>query len=199
MPRPQNPELRTRLIAAAIDLLDANGSDFSMRTLADSVGYTVTAVYRCFANREALLSAMQLELFDRLHLELSGFVASHDGDIAALIGTLAEQFLAWAITHPVRYSFMFIASDAEVLLTGEDRARAQAPLLMLSALLQQGMASGELRVQDPKMTAILLFSSIHGFASLYCAHRLEGLLEGSPQEAFSQWYGPWILSLKATV
>ena len=76
MPRPQNPELRDALLTAAIQLLDANGPEFSLRALADSVGYTVTAVYRCYANRSALLTAMQLELFDQLGVALFSSVST---------------------------------------------------------------------------------------------------------------------------
>ena len=199
MPRPQNLELRSALLHAAMDLLDTEGPEFSLRTLADSVGYTVTAVYRCFANRGALLTAMQLELFETLNNTIALSVAEPQDEIAVLIGHLGEQFLAWAMAHPVRYQFMFVSAAPEVLLSGADRDRAQAPLHMLAGLLQQGMESGELRVHDPKMTAIFLFSAIHGFASLCCAHRLDGLLDTSPQEAFSKWYGSWILTLKASV
>ena len=198
MPRPQNPVLRETLISAALRLLEEEGPNFSMRTLAQSVGYTVTAVYRCFANREALLTAMQLALFDALGQMLAEALADAPESLVERIGQLGQQFLAWAVEHPVRYQFMFLNTESGVLLSGADRERAQAPLRLLEALLQQGSATGEIVVHDPKMTAILLFSSIHGFASLYCSHRLDGLLEASPQEAFSQWMGPWIQSLGGT-
>ena len=198
MPRPQNPELRDALLTAAIQLLDANGPDFSLRALADSVGYTVTAVYRCYANRSALLTAMQLELFDQLGVALFSNRFDDEQEVSIRIGMLGEQFLSWAMRHPKRYQFMFTSTDPETLLSGADRMRAQAPLQMLATLLQHGIERGELRAHDAKTTAVFLFSAIHGFASLCCAHRLDGVLDDSPEETFSNWYRPWILGLRVT-
>ncbi|WP_369267387.1 TetR family transcriptional regulator, partial [Streptomyces harbinensis] len=50
---------RARTVRAALDLLDASGLDaLTMRRLADTLGVRVGALYRHFATKQDLLTAM---------------------------------------------------------------------------------------------------------------------------------------------
>ena len=170
MPRPRDPTLPNRLLHQALELLDEEGGPtFSMRTLAKREGYAVTAVYRCFPSRGALLKAMQLQLFVELPAALA---LEHLGQlpIADALQELGVRFVTWAVAHPARYRFMFLADEPDALLTPQEQALARGPLEALAAAL----AAAPLRPGlDPNAAATWLFAGLHGLIALHLQGRLD--------------------------
>jgi len=188
MPRPSNSELRKDLLHAALVLLEARGgTQFSMRELAKEVGYTVTAVYRCYQNREALLVAMQLSLFQQLNAHL---LLTQAPSTLEKIEKMGEAFVNWAVQNPTYYRFMF---QSGTLLKEADQKIARAGLSYLAVLLRD---SPELPTpNNPQATATLLFSSLHGLVSLFLDQRLEESLVFDLRTFYKAHYAPWIQSL----
>lgn len=196
MPRPVNPTLKTDLLDAAIQLLESKGPAFSIRDLSSSIGYSTTAIYRCFSSRGDLLKAIQLRLFEELTTSL--MPASMGGvEVSQAILDLGRGFVAWGVANPVRYEFMFHNAEPDALLEGPERALAQAPLVLLESLLTQGMSTGELQPSDAKAAALMLFSGVHGLVSLYAAHRLDGFVDTDPVEMYASWSATWMSQMRA--
>ena len=172
MPRPKNPRLPAMLLEAARELLvQHNHPGFSLRALSAHVGYTLTAVYRCYENRGALLRALQLHLFT----ELNSFTVPPPG-LTAYDAVLhsGRKFVEWAVAHPAEYLFMFSNYDPEVLLSGKDARTAQAGLHMLVELLRLARRNGEVTIDEPEAAAVQLITSLHGIVSLSLTGRLAG-------------------------
>jgi AcrR family transcriptional regulator len=185
MPRPVNPNLQTDLLDAAIALLESKGPAFSMRDLSRAIGYSTTAVYRCFANRADLLRAMQLRLFEELSVDLMR--PATPGPLVPQITALGAAFVSWGVANPVRYEFMFHNAQPEASLDAAERQLVMSPLWALEALLEAAVATGELVELDPKTVALMMFSSVHGLVSLHLAHRLEGAASEGPVAVYGDW------------
>lgn len=155
-------------------MLDEHGSPgFSLRALAEAEGYAVTAIYRCYPNRAALLKAMQLALFAELPMALDlGRMSALPLD--AGLYELAVAFVRWGVEHPARYRFMFLSAEPEALLEGPEQALARAPLHALTAVLALAHDRGELAPGlDPEATATWLFAGLHGLIALRLQERLD--------------------------
>ena len=165
MPRPPNPELPGLLLDAAVALVDERGDvDFSMRELAARIGYSVTAVYRCFETRGHLLRVVALRLFDDMVLRLSQPEAESMSTNLVRVG---EGFLTWAVENPGRYRLMFQHSEPDARLTEEEQEVARAGLRYMGSVLARA------GVDNPNEMATVVFSLLHGLASLSIAGRLE--------------------------
>ena len=190
MPRPANPNLRRDLLASAVRLLDARGEpSFSMKELCAGIDYSVTAAYRAFGSRADLLRALQVHLFEGLFADLS---AEPRACVIAETRALGRRFLVWAVSHPARYRFMFHSIEAEALLEPAEQALARAPLAYLEAVLAQGKATGRLSIEDPGATALLLFASLHGLASLQLAERLDRERVPDLIAFYDRWADSWL-------
>ncbi len=140
-----------------------------MRELSAHVGYALTAVYRCYENRGALLRALQLTLF----AELNGFTMPPPGGTAyEAVRHSGRKFVEWAADHPAEYLFMFSNYDPQVLLSESDARVAQAGLHMLAQLLKLARDNDEIDIKDPKAAAVQLITSLHGLVSLSITGRL---------------------------
>ncbi len=179
MPRSRDPKLPQRLLQQALSLLDQEGGPtFTMRALAKREGYAVTAVYRCFPSRGALLKAMQLHLFATLPEAL---VLQDLGrqPISEALHVLGVRFVSWAMAHPARYRFMFLSDEPDALLTAEEQALARAPLTVLADIL----AAAPLRPGlDPHAAATWLFAGVHGLIALHLHARLDPAEVPDPAE-----------------
>ena len=157
---------------------EAGAPSFSMRALAKREGYAVTAVYRCFPSRGALLKAMQLQLFT----ELPGALALAElgqRPIPDALQELGLRFVRWAMAHPARYRFMFLNDEPDALLTDEEQALARAPLVALAQML----AAAPLRTGlEPRAAATWLFASLHGLITLHLQARLDPEVVPDPAE-----------------
>jgi len=163
---------------------ESGGPTFSMRALAKREGYAVTAVYRCFPSRGALLKAMQLHLFT----ELPGALALEElGErpISEALQELGVRFVSWAMAHPVRYRFMFLTEEPDALLSPEEQALARAPLIALAGVLTAAPLRSGL---DPHAAATWLFAGLHGLISLHLQARLDPAIVPDPT-AFVRVHG----------
>lgn len=173
MPRPRNQELPALLLAAAEELLvEKGGPYFSMRELSARVGYTLTAVYRCFDNRAALLRKLTLRFFSEFN---SYCVPPLDSGPLEATRMAGGRFVQWAVEHPTQYLFMFSEYGSDSLLTSpQERATARIGLVGITTLLQMSKQMGQIDIEDPEATAVELLCYLHGLASLSLSGRLEG-------------------------
>jgi len=181
MPRPRNQELPALLLAAAEELLVKNGGpNFSMRELSARVGYTLTAVYRCFDNRAALLRQLTLRFFSEFNAYCVPPLDSGPLEATRMAG---RRFVEWAVEHPTQYLFMFSEYGSDSLLTSQqEKSTARLGLVGITTLLRMSKQMGQIDIEDPEATAIELLCYLHGLASLSLSGRLEGTPGGDAME-----------------
>ena len=112
---------RKTILAAAIEQVEQEGfRGLSLRSLAATLGLAPNALYRYFADRSALESALTGEVSRLLHAAMQRAVRK--GAPKQAIRGIARAYLAFARKHPNMYELLLLPCDAE----GEEAAAHQA-------------------------------------------------------------------------
>jgi AcrR family transcriptional regulator len=162
------------VVAAARRLIERHGvGALSMQAVADEVGVRAPSLYKRFADRGALLAAVQRGVFTDVERRLEGAAALHTSAKLAL-GSMATSYRAFARAHPHLYELMF-SRDVPHDAAG-DEARRIAARPIVARLTDWVGAERAL----PAARVVTAF--VHGFVSM----ELQGAfrLGGNVDEAF---------------
>jgi AcrR family transcriptional regulator len=160
-----------KIIRAARKLLEKEGAQaVSMRRVAEAVGITPMAIYRHFANREALLKRISDDAFTA--------VAAHWQRVAQTPDTMHGlrhamlNYLEYAQQQPHLFDYSFSVARDDARRFPEDfRARLSPTFNVVADLVAEGMRQGLLREGDPWDVAMALWAQGHGLIALYRAGR----------------------------
>lgn len=156
-----------RVRAAAQRLFARYGyAAVTMRQIAAEVGMQAGALYRYTPDKQALL-------VDLMETHLTELLAAHDAlppcpdALAAL-----EQFTRFHIRfHAARVDAVFIAYMELRALEPANFAKVEAMRrtyeARLAAILQAGVAAGQMRLPDPKLAAYALIAMLTGVNTWY--------------------------------
>jgi AcrR family transcriptional regulator len=125
-------EIRAAILAAAAERLAADGADeLSLRAVARDVGMVSSAVYRYFASRDELLTALIIRAYDSLGEHVEDCVRSTAGQPAAQRWVDAAMSVrAWALDHRNDYALIYgtpirgYAAPEDTVASGTRVARA---------------------------------------------------------------------------
>lgn len=147
-------EMADAIKAAARHQLAVNGVNLSLRAVAKEMGMVSSALYRYFANRDDLLTALIADAWNDLG------EAAEAGDAAIADRTdLLGRWLGvchgvrrWAVAHPAEYTLLF-GSPGPGCTAPEDTLPAvtRTPGILLR-ILDEGLRDG--RVTDPGPAAL---------------------------------------------
>lgn len=170
IPRPRDPEIEDRIVAAVRRLLDRSGYDaLTMTAVADEAGVGKPAIYRRFPTKAELVFAASMR---------SGFpdrpidTGSFRGDLLALARALAGALEA---APRSMIGDQFGRAIASACFAHEIYAAEIAPFMdRVMAIWHRGVARGEVApVEDPQ-------SVMHGFSA---AIVMRVLLHHKPADA----------------
>lgn len=144
----------------------------TMRAIADRIEYTPPAIYHHFRDKDDLIA----EIMDRDFLALGrqfGKLGRIE-DPVERIRAAARAYVDFALTHPNHYKMMFMTPLPPRVYSRGAIARRnpdQDAYAFLLRAVQDGMALGRFRPEyrDPEELAQLLWSAVHGIASLHIA------------------------------
>lgn len=164
-------DLRNALLKAAMDVLREGGQEaVTTRACAKRVGCAPSAVFRHFADRKALATALAVEGYKKLGREMarSMAAASDDGRMRAI----GDAYIDFALQEPHLFRLMFQGdlidlNDPELLEVSE-------PLLETT-----GRESGVSSEAEADI-AILSWAIVHGLASLAIDSQLDRQLSEDP-------------------
>lgn len=170
-------DLPRALTDVAGELLEKDGPEaVTLRTVARRIGVSPAAVYRHFADKNALLAAVAAEGFAQLAEAFRASLADAAGqDALARLRALGLAYLRFAGDHPRLYRLLF----------GLERPSAQANARLAREsseayrLLEAAAAATLPPASDAReiaRAATAAWSLVHGYAML----RLEGQLEAMP-------------------
>jgi AcrR family transcriptional regulator len=152
--------LRQALIDIAPELVRTRGvHGFTLKEAASLIGVSAAAVYRHFADREALLVAVAVDGYGRLLLRLHEVSPS---DPSERLTQLMLAYLQWTDDEHPAFEVMFVA--------GLDKARH--PTLMAAGLRASELLTAAARdvvPDDPARAQALLFNTfavVQGYALL---------------------------------
>jgi AcrR family transcriptional regulator len=157
------------------------GPDLSLRAVARDLGVVSSAVYRYFESRDALLTALIIDAYNDL-----GVAAEHaEADVPRrdLMGrwlALGHGIRAWALDHPHEYALLYGSPVPGYAAPEATIGPASRPLLVLAALLRDGVRRGVLqnvdRLPGPVRTDLVTIAANAEFADIPPAVLARGMI-----------------------
>jgi AcrR family transcriptional regulator len=162
--RGEGGRLRDELIGAALEVIAQEGSAdaATIRAVARRAGVSAPSVYLHFADRDALLAAVVVRLFDDLTDTVDGALDGLDPATspAGALRAGCRAYIDFGLDNPGHYRLLF---DEPVKLSDEEAALASHDAL---GTLVDGIAScqaaGAARDGDPFTMAVTIWSALHG-------------------------------------
>lgn len=174
-------ELREQILQAAGEEFVEHGPEgFSLRRVAERIGYSPTTIYLYFQNKEDLLLSTVEDGFKSFDQAIQDAVSGASATPAKL-EALGRAYIAFGLENAALYRLMFMQpstdfsmprllgsgtspSDLEAAAqSGHHRVVAQE---LLVAAVAQGIKDGVFREGDPILLADALWAGVHGLVSL---------------------------------
>jgi AcrR family transcriptional regulator len=167
---------REALIAIAGGLIDAGGPEaLTVSAVAQSAGVKAPSLYKHFADRDALLKAVEIDV---LHVLEAALRAGTKGTTPrARLTSMAATYRRFAKEQPYRYEVIYsrnIANDPELAAASLFAAKP-----LFEELQQAGVPADRMLPLSRTLTAFL-----HGFVSMEIVNAFR--LGGSVDQAFAE-------------
>jgi AcrR family transcriptional regulator len=199
MPAPEPPPMRERYRAhvrhevkqaALRQLAESGPAAVSVSAIGKQLGVSGPALYRYFASRDELLTALVIDAYHDLADALAAASPAPAPGPGARLEGLARAYRSWALAQPHRYRLLFgpplPGYDAHAQRLVDAAQRAMNPLLDILREFGDGMIeppaeplasqlAAWAQPQDPgidpatALRAVLIWSYLHGIVSLEIA------------------------------
>lgn len=160
-------ELREEILSAATSLFIEHGYEkFSLRQVAEEIGYSPTSIYLHFKNKEELLFMTAVEGFRTFGQMLqAGYDAT--GDPFDRILSIGKAYVDFAIEYPVHYQLMFMQAGDFIYkkLPDCDNSIIDS-FAILQKTVSEALAAKVVIEQDEFILSKLIWAYVHGIASL---------------------------------
>lgn len=180
----QKAETRQAILDAARELFVTVGIEATtMRAIATRIGYTATAIYHHFRDKDALIEELCVADFTALGNAMHRIGRIEDP--VERLGKLGVAYAQFALANPSQYRFMFMTQQRQ--LDGDSLARfaAKPDAAAYDFLLQtvtEAIQEERLRpeLSDPHQVAQVMWGGIHGVVSLWLTHCNDQYIEWRP-------------------
>ncbi len=164
----EKENLRRAIMDAAGELLLAQGYDgFSLRQVAERIGYSATTIYLYFKDKDELVFSLIDEAWDRFGRELEQAAASIADPIAQL-RVIGRAYFNFGLNNPVYYQLMFMQrSDFLFCAKPDEELPRIASFVVLTNAVQAGIEAGVLKPGDVQAYSLTAWSLVHGLVSLW--------------------------------
>lgn len=166
----QKQEVRQAILDAAAALFAEHGyQGFSLRQVAEQIGYSATTIYHHFESKDDLLFTVADEGFIRFGKQLLA-AAYAEPDPLRRIEAIGRAYIHFGLSYPHYYELMFI-ERADFMLgyrAGERKPRLGS-LDIVAQTIQEGMERGMIRPGVFSEYANALWAAVHGVVALYIA------------------------------
>jgi len=173
--RGEGSKLRVDIIAAAAALIEETGSERSvtLREIARRVGIAAPSIYEHFPNRDAIVYAVIDGCSTQLRTALEQGMDSQPDPLGRLRAGCAA-YLRFADQRPGQYRVL--VSRYQHLgerPPGRAAIRAESLNLLITAL-RDCASAGQITTDDPHCDAVIIWSALHGYATLRASLPLFG-------------------------
>jgi AcrR family transcriptional regulator len=160
---------RAILTSARAQLATVGPAALSVRAVARDVGMVSSAVYRYYASRDDLLTALLVECFDEQGEAVEESEAAVDrADLAGRWSAVAHAFRRWAVEHPWDYALLYgspvpgyVAPEQTV---GPATRVTRVLLQLLADAAAQGLARSGAAGPDPGPEFHVAVAEVRAFA-----------------------------------
>lgn len=167
----QKDSVRRIILDAAGEIFLAQGYEgFSMRRVAERIGYSATTIYRYYENKDDLLFAVVNEGFVEFARQLKAAADSTSNPLKRL-EALGHAYVRFGLENPVYYQMMFM-QRADLLF--ENQKEQTEPMIASFDELQQAvraaMSAGILKRGDVETYSRVIWALVHGVTALALAN-----------------------------
>ncbi|TCO45354.1 TetR/AcrR family transcriptional regulator [Actinocrispum wychmicini] len=161
----EGSQLREEILRVAEELLEEDGKEeaLTIRAVAQRAGVTTPSVYLHFADKEALLEAVCLRVWDELGNRTREASAEVDDPFAALASS-GRAYMRFALEHPAQYRILMMRPSTSEAVQSAAAACVASIAEATALCVEAGVLRG-----DPDELALGLLSAVHGCASLIIA------------------------------
>jgi AcrR family transcriptional regulator len=159
-------DLRRALLQSAVRTIQKHGFQaLTLRAVGDDLGVSRTAIYRHFADKSALLTAVAAEGFRMLRVDLTAAWGEGCQSRASLTA-MGEAYVQFALRHPWHYRVMFGSGFELVSADAELREEGNGAFQVLANALLALQAQNLVQTDDALTQANYVWAVVHGVAML---------------------------------
>jgi AcrR family transcriptional regulator len=139
-------EMISEIKAVARHHLETDGANLSLRAVARDMGMVSSALYRYFASRDELLTALILDAYNALGavVEAADAAVSDRGDLRGRWLAAARAIRGWALDRPAEYALLYGSPVPGYAAPRDTVAAASRTAVVLVTILADGHATGTL-------------------------------------------------------
>jgi AcrR family transcriptional regulator len=132
--------------AARRQLIEGGPSELSLRGVARELGMVSSAVYRYFASRDELLTALIIDAYDAMGEAVETTEAAVDrSDLVARHRAVCHAVRDWALAHPHEYALTYGSPVPGYAAPQDTVGPASRVSLVLLRILDDGVGAGIIR------------------------------------------------------
>lgn len=182
MAEQEQKKLKQRILKAARKvLLDEGYRNFSLRKIARKVDVSATSIYLYFENKDDLVHTLMEEAIEQLNSQLAKSIQRFKDPISKL-SALAYEYIGFALDHPREYQIIYLISSEEMTRYPKEKFRkARKGYEIVTEVLKEGVESGLIAEQKPRIAAYTFWAQLHGVMSVVLSQRLDTRID---QEEF---------------
>ena len=169
-----HPDLERALVDAALQVIRAEGPrGLTLRGVGARLGVSRTALYRHFADKSALLARVAGEGFRVFRHKLQQAVDLARAEGRDAIEEMGVAYVAFAMANQAHYQTMFGGGWDGWEKYPNMVAEAEASFLVLVNAIIEEQQTGRMQAGDPLPIAQVIWSGVHGMATLAMAGQLK--------------------------
>jgi AcrR family transcriptional regulator len=156
MARPKSEDKRNAILAAAIQVIDAQGVGAPTAKIAKTAGVAEGTLFTYFASKDELLNQLYLDL----KMELRDVMTSHfprAGSIRERAQHVWNAYVDWGVAHPHKRKVMALLG-ASHLVTDACKAAGMEAFADVNATIHEAFTSGVLRNHPPAFVSAIMAS-----------------------------------------
>ncbi|HVU12612.1 MAG TPA: TetR/AcrR family transcriptional regulator [Phototrophicaceae bacterium] len=163
----QKEDLSQLILKAAGEIFLRRGYEgFSLRQVAEEIGYSPGTIYLYFANKDDLLRALAHQGFDDFSRMLETVSASSADPLDRMIA-LWRGYVVFGLQNPAFYRLIFMERpDFFVNDQAENAPKWEEAFAIWSSVMNDAVRAGKIRADDPVKTSDAIWSALHGIVAL---------------------------------
>jgi AcrR family transcriptional regulator len=169
----EKQELREFILHKAKEIIMAEGQDkLSIRRLAHEVEYSPATIYLYFRDKDEILYQMMNMGFEQMSEGLRK--AFEESNPIERLYQVGEAYVQFGLTQSDWYNLMFnSASPIKHLIRCKEEWGAGIALFeTITVAVKEALDLANLKDLDPRLTALQLWSNVHGLVNLALTQRL---------------------------
>lgn len=149
-----------------------------MRGIAKRIGYSATAIYLHFENKDALVHALIDEGMENLYQRLRVSSVS-EAQPAQDLETACRAYVKFGLENPEYYEIMHLLHPERMMrYPAEMYRRARRSLELIQDILTEGASVGQFAIESAAVSAAAIWAMLHGVVSLMISKRVDVRIDG---------------------